>query len=95
MAIPSFALSAVASLVAGTVSSNVLLPTVGSPTTALITNMGESLVYLLLGSSEVVASAATGVALLPGASLALTIGSASNLAAISDQSVPLNVAVGS
>jgi hypothetical protein len=33
--------------------------------------------------------------LLPGASLALTIGSASNLAAISDQSVPLNVAVGS
>jgi hypothetical protein len=95
MAIPSFALSSVASLLAGTVSSNVLLPTVSGATTALITNMGESLVYLLLGSSSVVVSPATGVALLPGQSIALTIGSATNLAAVSDQSVPLNIAVGS
>jgi hypothetical protein len=95
MPIASFSPSSTAALIAGTTSSNVLLPTTSNPTTALVTNLGVSVVYLLLGSSSVVVSAETGIALLPGASIALTIGSATNLAAISDQSVPLNIAVGS
>lgn len=91
MSIPTFAPSAVTSIVAGRNSANVVLPT-GSPT-VLIVNLGVSVAYVLLGSAVVV-SQSTGIALLPGASIALTIGSSTTLAAISDQDVPLNIAVG-
>jgi hypothetical protein len=91
MALPGFAVSSVVALGATSASSRVAV----SGTTALVTNLGPSPVFLLLGSSSVVATVASGTALLPGASLPLTIGANTYLAAITQSgNASLNIGLG-
>jgi hypothetical protein len=77
-------------------SSQVALPTTGTPTIALLTNLGIQPVFVTLGaSSAVVAVAGACAVVLPGRSLALTIGTNTNIAAVTLTGVAgLNVAVG-
>ena len=82
MAIASFAPSGGAQLVAGPLSGRILLPTAGSPTIALVTNLGQAPVFVALGDNTVVAAIGTGVAIPPNGQIWLTIGSATYLAAI-------------
>ncbi|MGB8478661.1 MAG: hypothetical protein WCE63_07450 [Acidobacteriaceae bacterium] len=82
-ALSSFTPTGAASIVANGSSQNVLLPTAGTPTIAIVTNVGNDVAYLLLGTSNAVAvTPSTGLALLPGDSINLTIGSNTYLAAI-------------
>lgn len=93
MALNGFAPSAVAQLGATSVSSRCAI----SGTTVLVTNLGPHVVFVVLGNSSVAATVATGVAIPPGTSLPLTVGSNTNLAAITQspaQSAALNVASG-
>jgi hypothetical protein len=91
----SFAPTAGAFLAVTATSANVALPTTGTPTVAIVTNIGQVPVFLALGASGVVAPAMTGVALMPGAQIVLTIGSATNLAAITLAGASgINIAVG-
>jgi hypothetical protein len=77
-------------------SSQVALPTTGTPTIALLTNLGIQPVFVALGtSSAVVAVAGACAVVLRGRSLALTIGTNTNIAAVTLTGVAgLNVAVG-
>jgi hypothetical protein len=81
-------------IVGTSASQAVELPTSGSPTTALVTNIGSAVGYVLLGDSSVAVTSGTGLAVLPGASVALTIGANTYLAAIG-AGANLNIAVGS
>lgn len=95
MALASLALTAATKIAVTTTSARTVIPTTGSPTTALLTNLGPAPVFVLLGDSTVVATANTGVAVMPGDKLALTIGTATNIAAITLNGVAgLNLAVG-
>lgn len=98
MALAGFSPSGIASLTAIATSQNVALPgTPSGPPTAVVTNLGPSPAFVALGTTNaVVATLSTGVAILPGTSLALTLGANTYLAAITSQSSPaiLNIAVG-
>jgi hypothetical protein len=95
MALQGFAPSGYASLSASGTSQNVALP---AGTTALVTNLGTAPVFVLLGPTNAVSvTPQTGVAILPGASLALTTGANGFLAACTSQGgglALLNIAVG-
>jgi hypothetical protein len=94
MALNGFLLSGVVTLVPTNVSSSVALPgTPGGPATALVTNTGKSIAYILLGTAGVTVSSPA-LALLPGRSISLTIGeNTTTLAAVGQGSI-LNIAVG-
>jgi hypothetical protein len=87
------------SLAATTTSQAVQLPAAGSPSTVYITNLSQTIVFVLLGGSTVAVTPATGTAVLPGASVALGLGSSTYLAAIAlgaaAGSSTLDIAVGS
>jgi hypothetical protein len=94
--IASFAPTAAVEMAVSTTSSQVALPTAGTPTIALVTNLGIQPVFLALGtSSSVSVVAGAGVVVMPGQPLALTIGANTNVAAIALAGVSgLNIAVG-
>jgi hypothetical protein len=95
MALAGFAPTATTLLSAGPTSSNIILPTTGSPVTAVVTNTSQGFVYVLLGGSNVTVTPATGLALAPGASFPLTIGTNTYLAAITLQGAAgVNITVG-
>jgi hypothetical protein len=95
MAIDSFAPTDAVELQAANVSSSVELPTTGSPTVAIVTNLGQRVVFVALGDDTVEALQYGSMAVLPGSSVALTIGTNTNLAAITLSGVAgLNIAVG-
>jgi hypothetical protein len=93
--VSSFGPTAATSLIAGLASTNVILPTTGTPTVILVTNMGVVPAYVLLGTSNaVVVTSATGLPIMPGKSIYLTVGSNTYLAAIAAQTTPLSIVVG-
>jgi hypothetical protein len=94
MAIGSLGVTGIESIVASLENANVALPTTGSPTTCLVTNLGVAVAYVLLGNNTVTVSSSTGVAVLPGSSVALALGENTYLAAFANQSVPLNIVLG-
>jgi hypothetical protein len=96
MAIASFAPTATIVLEAGATSSNAALPTTGSPTVAMVTNTGAAPVWVQLGGSGVTASSASSLAIMPGAQVALTIGTNTYIAVVAAYTVEgVNVTVGS
>jgi hypothetical protein len=93
MALNGFAPSGVVTLVPTNTSSSVPLPgTPDGPATALVANIGSAIAYILLGTAGVTVSSPA-LALLPGRSIALTIGDNTALAA-TGQGAVLNIAVG-
>jgi hypothetical protein len=68
-------------LTATTTSSRILIPTTGTPTVTLITNMGQYPVFLAFGDITVVAANGN-VPLLPGTQIAITAGVFTYVAAI-------------
>ncbi|PVX61246.1 hypothetical protein [Paraburkholderia unamae] len=99
MTIASFAPTATINLAIGTTSANVQLPSTGSPTAALVTNPGEHLAFVQLGTSNTVAASTTtsiAVPPFPAPPVALTLGANTWIAGISLAGVGnLNIAVGS
>ena len=94
MALNGFAPSGVVTLVPANVSSSVPLPgTPDGPATALVTNTGSSIAYLVLGTSGVTVNGPA-LALLPGMSIALTLGETTTTLAATGQGAVLNIAVG-
>ena len=71
MALPSLTLTGATNLLAGYTSSSAALPLAGSPSTAPVSNLGDSVVYVLLGGADVTVDATSGVAILPGQSVGL------------------------
>lgn len=96
MAIASFAPTAGFEMTVTATSSQVVLPTTGTPTIALVSNLSQKPVFVALGaSSTVVAVAGACAVVLPGQSLALTIGTNTNIAAVTLAGLAgLNIAVG-
>lgn len=93
--IASFGPTAAIGFTAGTASANVALPTTGTPTIAVVANLGQQVAFVVLGNSSVAATTGTGMAILPNQAVALTIGANTNLAAVSlAGAVGLNVTVG-
>lgn len=94
---PAFTPTGRAQLGATPVSANVALSTTGSPNQVRITNLGQNVAFIVLGSSNaVVATVATGVTVLPGTSFTLALGSNTYLAAITlDGGTALNMDLGS
>ncbi len=90
-----FTISGVVQLEVTSVTAAIALPLTGSPPTALITNFGEKTAFVALGGSTVTVTPATGLAVLPMASVALAIGSNTYLAAVTMAGeTGLNVATG-
>lgn len=96
MPLASFAPSAAVNLRVSTISANVELPATGSPTTAVVTNLGEHVSFVALGADDTtVASASSSMAVMPGRTVSLTIGSNTYLAGVTLNGVSqLNIAVG-
>lgn len=95
MAIASFAPTASTTLAATTTSARVILPTTGTPTIALVTNLSGYPVFVQLGDVTVVASPGGSVAIMPGGQLALTIGANTYIAAVTLAGADgINVTVG-
>lgn len=93
----AFTQTATAFFSAGPTTSNVVIPTTGSPTMMLVTNTSEAVVYVVFGTSNaVVATQATGLAIEPHATtVPLVIGSNTYMAAITNFAMAgLNIAVG-
>jgi hypothetical protein len=80
----SIAPTASAFLSATPVSANILLPTTGAPTIALVTNTGDHTVFVALGSISVVATGNLSLPIMGGGQIALTIGAATYIAAVTD-----------
>ncbi len=82
MAISNFSPTGYAwgSAIAGAQNRIAIPATAGA--TLLVTNLGPSAAVVLLGSSSVAATVATGVAVLPNHSLALAIGAATHVSII-------------
>lgn len=75
--------TASATLITGTTTANIQIPTTGTPTVALITNLGQFTVFLAFGTSSAVVAANGGVPLLANSAMAVTIGTFTWIAAIS------------
>lgn len=99
MTIASFAPTAAINLAVSKTSANVQLPSTGLPTAVLVTNPGEYLAFVQLGTSNTVtASVATSIAVppYPAPPVALTLGTNTWIAGISLAGVVnMNIAVGS
>jgi hypothetical protein len=96
MALASFAPSGYANLIGSGASQSVILPTSGTPTTALVTNIGSQITFVALGGSSVSVSPSTGLPLTPGQSIPLTIGSNTYLAAATaGGALQISIVVGS
>lgn len=95
--VPSFAPTAAVNLPVSTTSANVLIPTTGTPQAAIVTNIGEHTTFVQMGvGNTTAATTTTSLALMPGNSVVLTIGSNTYLAGITLAGVSqLNIAVGS
>ena len=94
MPLNSFAPSASLPLQATQTSSSVALPLTGSPTTVVVTNLGEKVAFVALGGSTVEASEES-MAILAHGSLTLTLGTNTYLAAIALSGVTgLNITAG-
>jgi hypothetical protein len=97
--VPSFAPSAAVNLPVSTTSANVQLPSTGSPQAAIVTNIGEHVAFVQLGTANTVAASTTtsiAVAPFPAPPLALTLGANTWIAGITLAGVAnLNIAVGS
>ncbi len=90
---PAFTLTGKASLIASAASSNVALSTTGTPTCAIVSNLGMYAAWVLLGTSNAVAvTPGSGVCVLPGQSVTLALASNSYLAGIGQG--PLDIALG-
>lgn len=76
-----FTPSGYATLVAGSTSSSVALPTSGSPTSARVTNAGPNPVAVLIGASGITVTPSTGLVLSAGESVYIATGA--EIAAIS------------
>jgi hypothetical protein len=102
MALASLNPTASITLSAGKVSTAVAIPTTGSPTTAVVTNIlapgneTGNVAFLQMGTSSAVqASDLTSYAVLAGQSVALTIGSNTYIAAVTQfGETQLNITVG-
>lgn len=96
MALSAFTPGSTVELLATPVSSNVALPVSGSPPTAVVTNVGEWTAFVSLGTSNAVTAAfATSMAIRPGATVALTLGSNTYLAAVAlGNGTALNITTG-
>lgn len=96
MAIASFNPTASAFLNAGTVSANTTIPTAGTPTIAMVTNLGQYPAFVAIGiSSSLTAIAPNDMPVMPGQQVPLTIGTNTTLAAVTlQQSAGLNITVG-
>lgn len=64
------------------VSARILIPTAGSPTIALVTNISQTLVFLSFGDVTITASNGT-LPLLPLNQIQITIGTFAYIAAVS------------
>lgn len=80
MTINSFAPANGVLLPISNTSTNVAIPAGG--TIALVTNIGNALAYVDIGTSGSLAATNTGLPILPSGQTAITIGSATTLAAI-------------
>ena len=102
MALASFSPTASITLSAGKTSTAVAIPTTGSPTTAVITNISSpgnetgNVGFIQMGtSSSVQASDLTSYAVLAGQAVVLTIGSNTYIAAVTQfGETQLNITVG-
>ena len=98
MTIAAIAPTNVVNLPLSTTSVNVQLNTTGTPTTALVANLGEHLAFVQLGTSNAVAaSVVTSIAVppFPAPPVALTLGANTWIAGISLAGVGnLNIALG-
>lgn len=87
-----------AAMTAGTTSTNVAIPTTGTPTQVLVQNLGNRAAFVLLGSTNTVAATvADGTPVLPNpdGGVVLTLGANTYLAAItSNGSAPLRITAG-
>lgn len=95
MAIASFGPTATVAVEATSTSAATALPTSGTPTIALVSNISASTVFAALGSSSSVTATVTGsVPILPMSQLALTIGANTYIALISESVAGVNITVG-
>lgn len=92
MALASFTPTGQASITANGVSANVAIPETGTPTQIIVTNLGGAPAFVLLGAPGVQVTIANGTPVLPNCPIALTLGTNTELAAItSGASVPLRI----
>lgn len=82
VALASSSPTASVTLPATSTTANVAIPTVGSPTIAIITNIGPNIAFLAFGTSSTLVAANGGLPLMPGAQFVLTIGTFTFIAAI-------------
>lgn len=83
MALPAIAPTGQADLPINTVSANVQIPSAGTPTQVMVSNLGPLTAYVLLGTSNTVTvTTDTGTPILPYTSLPLTLGANTWLAGI-------------
>lgn len=95
MALASITPTGSAFITASPASSNVQLPSAGSPTEALIVNTGDQVAYVQLGSSTVTAAPFQGTVIPLGQSVVLALGSNTYLAACSlSRNVGLEITLG-
>jgi hypothetical protein len=96
MAIASFGPTASVEMSVTTTSSNVVIPTTGTPTIALVSNLSGQPVFVAMGtSSTVTVTVGGGVPVMPGTQLALTISPNTYLAAITEAAAAgINITVG-
>lgn len=93
--LPSFAPTASIPLTATPAGVNVVLPTTGTPQIAVVTNLGQQIVFVELLASTATISPNGGFAIMPGDSVDLTIGANTNLAAVTLAGLSgLNITVG-
>lgn len=87
-----------AALTAGTTSTNVQIPTTGTPTQVLVQNLGNRAAFVVLGSSVAVAATVAGgtpILPTPDGGVVLTLNSNTYIAAItSNGSAPLRITAG-
>jgi len=75
-ALPAIAPTGQAGLAVSTTSTNVQIPTAGTPTQIMVTNMGPLTAFVALGTSNTVSvTPSTGTPILPYTSVVLTLGS--------------------
>ncbi len=82
MALPDFVLTGTAVLSANGTSKTVAIPAANAPTQLIVTNLGPGTAFFVLGNSLVVATVATGHAIIPNQPMTINLNAATNLSAI-------------
>lgn len=82
MALAAIAPTGQVDLPVSTTNNTVQIPSAGTPTQVLVTNLGIQAAYVLLGGSNVAVATDTGTPILPGDKLALTLGTNTYIAGI-------------